>query len=79
MADLSPRQKDTFQFIVAYALDHQGNSPSIMEIARELEICYSSTRHHVTRLIAKEKVAWRDGRIVVLGAVWSPPDNLIPR
>ncbi len=64
---------DIMLFICEYAGDKNGPSPSINEIAQGLGLSYSSTYHHVMRLIVDGKLEQQDGKLCVVGAEWYAP------
>jgi len=64
---------DIMRYICEYAGDKNGPSPSINEISQYLELSYSSTYHHVMRLIVDGKLQQQDGKLCVIGAEWYAP------
>jgi hypothetical protein len=64
-----------FAFICLYADEHGGNSPSILEVSKELDLAYGTVYGHVSRMINQRRLEQRDGKIIVIGAEWNPPPN----
>lgn len=67
------RRLDIFQFIVTYADERDGPTPSIKEIADALAIPYASVYYHVMKLIAHRQLDQRDNKLLVIGSEWIPP------
>jgi Mn-dependent DtxR family transcriptional regulator len=74
---LTPLQAEYLRFIIEYAQDHNGNSPSKSEIANQFNVGWSTARWHVAALSNKRLVQEVDSKIVVEDAVWEPPYNII--
>jgi hypothetical protein len=73
-AERGQTREKIFSFICLYADDHGGNSPSILEVSKELDLAYGTVYGHVMRMIARRMLDQRDGKIIVVGAEWNPPN-----
>jgi hypothetical protein len=67
------RRDEIFDFVCAYANEHQGPTPSIHEIALHFKRSYSTIYRHVQRLLEEQRLDYRDGKIIVPDAEWHPP------
>jgi SOS-response transcriptional repressor LexA len=75
---LTPRQQKIYDFIVAFKREHDGNAPTIREIARAAGYkTTSTTNYHLQMLERLGKISFQaEGRsrmIVVIGGEWTPP------
>jgi hypothetical protein len=73
----SPSMRDqVYAFLVRYKRAHDGNSPTLREIASACHISVSSVSHHLTRLRLDGRIVFRGkSRMIELaGATWQPPD-----
>jgi repressor of nif and glnA expression len=73
------RRDEILQVLCDYADDHVGNSPSLRDLHREVRkigyrISLSAVRQHVTKLEAERRLERKDGKLIVVGADWFPPD-----
>ena len=76
----TPPRMDIYQFIVEYKKAHDGNSPSIREIVRGLDLSSPSiAAYHLTRLVQLNMIRLReDGSsrtIEITGGRWLPPER----
>lgn len=70
-----------FEFVVAYKKEHDGNSPSLREIADACHIVVSGAYYHLSRLELDNRVRIsgpRSRTIEIVGATWSPPEGEHP-
>ena len=72
------RRDEILQFIVTYASDHQGNSPSLGEISLHFRICRQTAYGHTLKLSDERRAQWRDGKLCLVGAEFSPPTDTVP-
>ena len=69
------RRQEIFEFIIAYADEHQGNSPSIRRIKSHFALAYGTVHTHVMKLIKDGRLRQdEDGHLVVIGSEWIPPE-----
>jgi SOS-response transcriptional repressor LexA len=72
------KARRVLDFILRYARDHGGNSPSVPTIAKQV-VGISSCSHALYYLRALERAGAlrrdEDGNIVVTGARWQPPET----
>ncbi len=73
---LSPVQVDIFRYVADYAGSHLGNSPGVAEVAKQMNIPWSTAYWHLTVLSNKRLVELRDSKIIVERSNWEPPDYL---
>lgn len=80
IAGISPTEFAVYQFIIAYKGDHDGNSPTLREIAAGIGL--ASVSDLPTRLRRLEQVGliWLTGsgpgqRICITGGKWLPPEQ----
>lgn len=69
------RRQEILAYIVQYAIDHHGPTPSIREIAHHFALAYTTCYHHIDALIAEGLLDKRDGKLIVSGAQWVSPDH----
>jgi hypothetical protein len=74
------RRDELMQVIIDYAHRHVGNSPSLRDLTREArslgyKMSLSAVRQHVTKLEAERRLERRDGKLIVIGADWLPPEE----
>jgi hypothetical protein len=70
-----------FEFVVAYKKEHDGNSPSLREIADACHIVVSGAYYHLSRLELEHRVRLsgpRSRTIEIVGATWLPPEGEHP-
>ena len=67
--------KDTYDFIVKFKREHDGNSPSYREMMKGTGITSSShMQNMIHRLINRGWISWNSTRdITIIGGSWSPP------
>jgi hypothetical protein len=73
------RRQEIYEFILVYADEHNGNSPSILEVKKNFRLAYGTVYTHVMKLIAERRIEQIDGKLVVIGAEWNPPAIPLPR
>lgn len=61
------------EWACVYASTHGGNSPTLQEIADNFKISVVTTWHHVERLQEFGIAERKDGKLVLIGAVFVPP------
>lgn len=71
----STRRDEIYDYIVLYADEHNGNSPSILEVTHHFQLAYGTVYGHVMHLIAERRIERLDGKLVVPGAEWIPPNR----
>jgi SOS-response transcriptional repressor LexA len=67
-----------FDFLVRYKQAHDGNSPSLREIADACHIVLSGAHYHLTRLEMDGRIhieGQRSRTIEIVGGAWQPPDD----
>ncbi len=67
-----------FDFLVTYKQAHDGNSPSLREIADACHIVLSGAHYHLSRLELDNRVRLsgpRSRTIEIIGATWQPPEG----
>lgn len=68
-----------FDFIVLYKKEHDGNSPSLREIANACFLSNQSTvQYHLTRLEIENRIhisGERRRHIEIVGATWNYPND----
>lgn len=69
------RRREIYEYILAYADEKDGPTPSINEIhaAMAWSKNYSTAYYHVMKLIARGLLEQADGKLVVVGSEWIPP------
>ncbi len=71
-------REQIYDFIVQYKTRHNGNSPSLREIAEACTIVHSCVRHHLTQLEKENQIRILNNRsrtIEVVGSSWHPPQG----
>jgi len=63
-----------YEFVLSYASEKDGPTPSKLEIAKNLHLPYSTVYYHMLRLQAAGLLSEEDGKILVPGSEWYPPD-----
>lgn len=74
------RRDEIFEVLCDYADDHIGNSPSIRDLLQEMHkrgYCMSrgTLQVHIVKLQAERRIDRKDGKLIVIGADWIPPDE----
>lgn len=67
-----------YDFLVHYKETHNGNSPSLREIAEACNIVISGVHYHLTRLEIDNRIQRRgkySRTIEIVGTAWQPPDE----
>jgi len=77
--DIAPCTRDRiFAFLVRYKKEHDGNSPSVREIAEGCHIVLSGAHYHLIRLELENRIrisGQRSRTIEIVGANWQPPNG----
>ncbi len=67
-----------FDYICQFKAAHDGNTPSIHDIARACHIARSTVDYHLRMLEREGRIVWnlhQRRAIEITGAVWLPPDH----
>ncbi len=67
-----------FDFVVRYKEAHNGNSPSLREIAEACSIVISGVHYHLARLEMENRIRRRgkySRTIEIVGTAWQPPGD----
>lgn len=72
-SERSTRRDEIYRFILSYANEHHGPTPTINEIAAAFGLGYTTTYNHVQRLIKEGRLDLRNGKLVVIGSEWKAP------
>lgn len=67
------RRDEIILYVIEYASDHQGNSPSLGEIALNFGIRRETVYIHTLKLANEGRAQWRDGKLCIIGAEFIPP------
>ena len=70
------RRDEIMAYVATYAQKHDGNSPSLSEIAAAFQISRQVVYWHTLKLASERRVEWRDGKLCVVGAEYTPPLNV---
>lgn len=75
------RRDEILEVLIDYAKAHVGNSPSIRDLLAELHkrkyTMGRGTLHvHLIKLEAEQRIRRKDGKLIVIGADWIPPDEV---
>lgn len=75
------RRDEILQVICDYADAHVGNSPSQRDLLRALEKCgyalsKGTLQTHLLKLQAEGRLQRKDGKLIVTGADWIPPEQV---
>ncbi len=62
-----------YDFVVSYADEKDGPTPSKLEIAKNLHLPYSTVYYHVLKLKAAHLLDEEDGKLLVVGSAWYAP------
>ena len=62
-----------YAFIVAYAREHNGTPPRLVEIARHFSVALNTARQHVFELVNMRLLRYENSQIIVVDAEWTPP------
>lgn len=65
-------QLSVLEFIVAYKQEHDGNSPSLRTIGRELFLSTTAVHHQIHKLIELGHLYLHGKDICVMGGQWIP-------
>jgi hypothetical protein len=68
------RRRRIYDFIVTYADELEGPTPTINEVAANLALDYKVTYYHVMKLIAQGLLKQERSKLVVVGASWKKPE-----
>jgi hypothetical protein len=72
------RRRRIYDFIVTYADELEGPTPTINEVAANLALDYKVTYYHVMKLIAQGLLRQERSKLVVVGASWKKPEISSP-
>jgi len=67
------RRIKIYEFVLSYADELDGPTPTINEVSQALAIDYKVTYYHVMKLIALGRLKQERGKLVVVGARWERP------
>lgn len=69
------RRMEIYHFIVDYANEKDGPTPSINEIKANFDWCksYATAYYHVMKMIADGLLRQEDNKLVVVDSEWIPP------
>lgn len=70
------RRDDIFLFIMTWASDHVGNTPSLGEIARKFGIRRSTAYTHTLKLVNDGRAKWKDGELILEKSEYFPPTDI---
>lgn len=73
------RRDELLDFIIQYAREKNGPTPTIREIAETFRLSYSTTYNHVQHLIREQRLDWIDGKLVIPGARWIAPQRTVSK
>lgn len=76
------RRQQIYEFICAYADDKNGPTPSIREVSLHFKLAYGTVYSNVMRLIVEGRIIQEDGKLLVVGSEWIPPEvesDILPR
>ena len=73
------RRHEILEVLCDYADEHVGNSPSIRDLLREMHkrgytMGRGTLQVHLVKLEAERRLERRDGKLIVIGADWIPPE-----
>lgn len=68
------RRDEIYEYICAYADVKNGPTPSIREVSQAFKLGYTTVYNHVMKLIAERRIEQEDGKLIVIGSEWIPPD-----
>ncbi len=68
------RRRRIYDFIVTYADELEGPTPTINEVAANLALDYKVTYYHVMKLIAQGLLKQERSKLVVVGSTWKKPE-----
>lgn len=71
------RRDEIILFIIDYAADHQGNSPSLGEIALQFKFSPQTAYIHTLKLVNEKRAEWKDGKFCLVGAEFYPPSDTV--
>ncbi len=72
---MTTRRQEILAYIMHYASDHRGPTPSIREISHHFNLAYSTCYQHIEALIHEGHLDKRDGKLIVSGAQWTSPNH----
>lgn len=73
------RMFEVLAFIDKYKTDHDGNSPTRLDIASAFGIARESAEKHLMRMLRKHLIDFDDHeRIILVGGVYTPPKRTKP-
>ena len=68
------RRDEIYDYICDYADVKNGPTPSIREVSQAFKLGYTTVYNHVMKLIAERRIEQEDGKLIVIGSEWIPPD-----
>lgn len=73
------RRDEILEVICDYAKDHKGNSPSQNDLLLEMHkrnytMSKGTLQVHLLKLLAEGRVYRKDGKLLVAGSDWIPPE-----
>lgn len=77
MSVLDQRHYAIAAYIVSYAAQHGGNSPTVEEISNHIGRCKSYTQYLLMTMYEKGLCERKDGKLVLKGVTVTPPDWLL--
>ncbi len=72
------RRYDVLAYICIYADEHNGVTPSVMNIKRHLVLGRGTVRFHLGELEREGFLKWDDSQIIILDSDWQPPPYYEP-
>lgn len=75
------RRDEILEVLIDYAKEHLGNSPSERDLllslrARGYKMGRGTLQVHLLKLRVEERITRKDGKLLVIGSDWIPPDDL---
>jgi Mn-dependent DtxR family transcriptional regulator len=72
--DKELKRDELLRYIWLYSLEHNGVTPSYMQIASEFDLKFSTVRGHIYELANEGKLRLEDRQIIVEDSEWIPPE-----
>lgn len=75
------RRDEILEVLIDYAKDHLGNSPSVRDLLVEVRkrgytMSRGTLQVHLVKLQAERRIDRKDGKLIVIGSDWIPPDEV---
>jgi len=69
---VTPTSRDmVFRFLIAYKRDHDGNAPTLREIAQACCLARATVKYHLLLLEKEGRIRWQGGRAIeIRGGSW---------